>query len=146
MAEEKKFPMVDLLGLGNLLESLVATDTITCEERDKVILRLTKKCGFSEYTLSTLAGYRRRKSEVLEHTARRKTSTSQNNELDESYISLTQMAQAHSVDSPGYVIQRWLRSESTLAFLNLWEKENNPEYSEGNYTELLEKKKRLHSH
>lgn len=51
------------------------------------------------------------------------------------------MAQAHSVGSPGYVIQRWLRSENTLAFLNLWEKENNPDYSEGDYTELLEKKK-----
>lgn len=141
MAEEKKFPLIDLLGMGNLLESLVATDTITREERDRVMLRLAKKHGFPEYTLSTFAGYGRSKSEVLERAAHRKTSTSQNNELDESYISLTQMAQAHSVDSPGYVIQRWLRSESTLAFLNLWEKENNPDYSEDNYTELLEKKK-----
>lgn len=141
MAEEKKFPLVDLLGMGNLLESLVATDTITCEERDRIILRLAKKHGFPEYTLSTFAGYGRSKSEVLERAARRKASMSLSNELDESYISLTQMAQAHSVSSPGYVIQRWLRSESTLAFLNLWEKENNLDYSEGGYTELLEKKK-----
>lgn len=87
MAEEKKFPLVDLLGMGNLLESLVATDTITCEERDRIILRLAKKHGFPEYTLSTFAGYGRSKSEVLERAARRKSSMLQNNELDENYIS-----------------------------------------------------------
>lgn len=141
MAEEKKFPLIDLLGMGNLLESLVATDTITCEERDRVILRLAKTHGLPEYTLPTFAGYGRSKSEVLERAARRKSSMSQSNELDESYISLTKIAQAHSDDSPGYVIQRWLRSESTLAFLNLWEKENNPDYSEAGYIGLLEKKK-----
>lgn len=141
MAEEKKFPLIDLLGMGNLLENLVATDTITCEERDRVILRLAKKHGFPEYTLSTFAGYGRSKRDVLERAARRKASMSQSNELDESYISLTKIAQAHSDDSPGYVIQSWLRSGNTLAFLNLWEKENNPDYKEGGYTELLEKKK-----
>ena len=83
----------------------------------------------------------RSKSEVLERAAQRKASMSQSNELDESYISLTKIAQAHSDDSSGYVIQSWLRSGNTLAFLNLWEKENNPDYGEGGYTELLEKKK-----
>ena len=39
------------------------------------------------------------------------------------------------------MIQRWLRSENTLAFLNLWEKENNPDYRDDGYIELLEKKK-----
>jgi len=39
------------------------------------------------------------------------------------------------------VIQSWLRSGNTLAFLNLWEKEHNPDYSEAGYMELLEKKK-----
>ena len=39
------------------------------------------------------------------------------------------------------MIQSWLRSGNTLAFLNLWEKENNPDYCEGGYKELLEKKK-----
>lgn len=87
----------------------------------------------------------RSKSEVLERAAQRKASMSQSNELDESYISLTKIAQAHSDDSSGYVIQSWLRSGNTLAFLNLWEKENNPDYGEGGYTELLEKKP-LHLH
>ena len=39
------------------------------------------------------------------------------------------------------MIQSWLRSGNTLAFLNLWEKENNPDYSEAGYIGLLEKKK-----
>lgn len=38
------------------------------------------------------------------------------------------------------MIQSWLRSENTLAFLNLWEQENNPDYREAGYIELLEKK------
>ena len=127
--------------MGNLLESLVVTDTITFEERDRIILRLAKKHGFPEYTLSTFADYGWSKSEALERAARKKASMSQSNELDESYISLTQIAPAHSDDSSGYVIQSWLRGGNTLAFLNLWEKENNLDYSEGGYTELLKKKK-----
>ena len=54
---------------------------------------------------------------------------------------LPRIARAHSEDAPGYVIQSWLRSGNTLAFLNLWERENNPDYSEAGYAELLEKKK-----
>ena len=34
-----------------------------------------------------------------------------------------------------------MRSGNTLAFLNLWEKENNPDYREEGYKELLDKKK-----
>lgn len=60
---------------------------------------------------------------------------------DESYVSLTDIVRAHSDDAPGYVIQSWLRSGNTLAFLDLWEKENNPDYREGAYRELLKKKK-----
>lgn len=39
------------------------------------------------------------------------------------------------------LVKRCLRSGNTLAFLNLWEQENNPDYSEAGYEELLEKKK-----
>lgn len=141
MAEERKLQLVDLIGMGNLLEALVAEDVITCEERDRIILRIAEKHGFTGYSLSTLAGYGRSKSEVMERAARRKASAPRSKEPDESYVSLTKIAQAHSEDSPGYVIQSWLRSGNTLAFLNLWEKENNPDYSEAGYMELLEKKK-----
>lgn len=139
MAE--KISRVDLAGMGNLLEYLVAADGITCEERDRIILRIAKENDFDECTLSTLAGYGRSKREVLERVARRKDSLSQEKKQDDNYVSLTEIAQAHSDDTPGYVIQSWLRSGNTLAFLNLWEKENNPDYSEACYLELLEKKK-----
>ncbi len=60
------------------------------------------------------------KREVLERVERRKSAAPQNEYPDDSYISLTEIARAHSEEAPGYVIQRWLRSrENTLAFLNL---------------------------
>ena len=133
--------MIDLAGIGNLLEYLVAADNITCEERDRIILRIAKENDIAEYTLSALAGYGKSKSEVLESVARRKNSVSQDKKQDESYISLTEIARAHSEDAPGYVIQSWLRNGNTLAFLNLWEQENNPNYSEVGYAELSKRKK-----
>lgn len=135
--------LVDLIGIGNLLESLVAEDIITCEERDQIISKIARENDIAEYNYKAphIAGYGMSKREVLERVGRRKSSTPQDKTQDESYISLTEIARAHSEDAPGYVIQRWLRSENTLAFLNLWEKENNPDYSDVGYIELLEKKK-----
>lgn len=132
---------MDLVGIGNLLEYLVATDNITCEERDRIMLRIAKENNLAGYMLSDFAGYSRSKDDVLKRTTHRKMSVQQSKEQDESYISLTEIAQAHSEDALGYVIQSWLRSGNTLAFLNLWEKEHNSDYSEAGYIELLEKKK-----
>lgn len=39
----RKISMIDLAGIGNLLEYLVAADNITCEERDRIILRIAKE-------------------------------------------------------------------------------------------------------
>lgn len=129
MAEKKKLNPVDLAGIGNLLEHLAATDNIICEERDRIMLRIAKENDLAGYMLLGFAGYGRSKDEVLERTARINASAQQNKAQDESYISLTEIARAHSEDAPGYVIQGWLRSGNTLAFLNLWEKEHNPDYS-----------------
>lgn len=136
-----KISLIDLVGIGNLLEYLAAVDNITCEERDRIILRIAKENDIAEYTLSTLAGYGKSRSAVLESVARRKNSVSQDKKQDESYISLAEIARAHSENVQGYVIQSWLRSGNTLVFLNLWERGNNPNYSEAGYIELLEKKK-----
>ena len=57
------------------------------------------------------------------------------------YISLTAFARSHHPGNPSYVIQSWMRSENTLAFLDLWEQENNPAYNASAYAVLLEKKK-----
>lgn len=139
--EKKKLPLVDMVGIGNLLEHLVAQDSITCDERDKIIQRIAKDNGLADHVILGLVGYRRSKDEVLERAARRNADSSQQDKLDMRYVSLTEVAQAHSSDAPGYVIQSWLRSGNTLAFLNLWEIENNPNYRQEGYKELLEKKK-----
>ena len=143
MAEDKKtqFHLVDLAGIGNLLEDRIVKDIITCEERDKIIQRIVADNDFPDYKLSILAGYQHSKEQVLERAARKNSSTLQYRKPDESYISLTELVRAHSDDTPGYVIQSWMRSGNTLAFLNLWEKENNPDYCEEGYVELLDKKK-----
>ena len=137
----KKLNLVDMYGIGLMLEHLVAEGNITCEERDRVILRIARENDIAEYMLSNLAGYGRSKQEVLERAKRRKGLESQGKKQEEGYISLTEFARAHSEDAPGYVIQSWLRSGNTLAFLNLWEQENNPNYSETGYAELLKRKK-----
>lgn len=88
--------MIDLVEIRNLLEYLVAVDNITCEERDRIILRIAKENDIAECTLSVLAGYGESKSEALESIARRKNPVLQNKKQDESYISLTEIARAHS--------------------------------------------------
>ena len=141
MCVAKKLNLVDMYGIGLMLEHLVAVGNSTCEERDRVILRIARENDIAEYMLSNLAGYGRSKQEVLERAKRRKGLESQGKKQEEGYISLTEVARAHSEDAPGYVIQSWLRSGNTLAFLNLWEQENNPNYSETGYAELLKRKK-----
>lgn len=141
MAEKEKLNPVDLVGIGNLLEYLVAAGNITYEERDRIMLRIAQENDLTGCMLPGFAGCRRSKDKLLEHTAHRQAPLPQGKGQDESYVSLTEIARAHSEDAPGYVIQSWLRSGNTLAFLNLWEKEHNPDYNEAGYMELLEKKK-----
>ena len=102
----KKLNLVDMYGIGLMLEHLVAEGNITCEERDRVILRIARENDIAEYMLSNLAGYGRSKQEVLERAKRRKGLESQGKKQEEGYISLTEVARAHSEDAPGYVIQR----------------------------------------
>lgn len=143
MAEDKKTQLhpVDMVGIGNLLEYLIVKDIITCEERDRIIQRIVADNDFPDYKLSILAGYQHSKEQVLERVARKNSTVAQYRKPDESYVSLTELVRAHSDDAPGYVIQSWMRSGNTLAFLNLWEKENNPDYYEDGYMELFDKKK-----
>lgn len=143
MAEDKKTQLhpVDLVGIGNLLEDLIVKDIVTCEERDRIIQRIIADNDFPDYKLSILAGYQHSKEQVLERVARKNSIVAQYRKPDESYVSLTELVRAHSDNVPGYVIQSWMRSGNTLAFLNLWEKENNPDYCEEGYKELLDKKR-----
>ncbi len=42
------------------------------------------------------------------------------------YISLTDIARYRNSDAPADVVKNWLRSRSTIEFLGLWERLNNP--------------------
>ena len=53
------------------------------------------------------------------------------------YISLTDIAKRFDSESPSYVIQSWLRSRNTIAFLGQWERENNPSFDEQAFQHLL---------
>jgi hypothetical protein len=48
--------------------------------------------------------------------------------LSADYISLTDIAKYKNNDFPADVVKNWMRSRSTLEFLGLWEKLNNPDF------------------
>ncbi len=141
MAGDKKLQPIDLIGIGKLLEQLVREDSISCDERDKIIQRIARDNDLESVNLVTLAGYGQSRKDVPQKSAHRTSHETLSPEHDNEYLSLTEIARVHSTDAPGYIIQRWLRSGNTLAFLNLWEKENNPYYLEEAYMELMDKKK-----
>lgn len=45
------------------------------------------------------------------------------------YISLTDIAKKRDPENPRFIIQNWMRSYSTVSFLGLWEKINNPNFN-----------------
>jgi hypothetical protein len=47
---------------------------------------------------------------------------------DSEYISLTDIARYRDISRSDYVLQNWLRNYSTIEFLGLWEKINNPSF------------------
>ena len=44
------------------------------------------------------------------------------------YISLTDIAKFRNSNAPADVIKNWMRNRSTIEFLGLWEKLNNPNF------------------
>ena len=55
----------------------------------------------------------------------------------EDMLSLTELARQYSKDSPGYVIQSWMRSRNTLEFLCQWENDMNEEFDDRACGELI---------
>ena len=47
---------------------------------------------------------------------------------DDDYISLTDIAKKRNPEFPADIIKNWLRSRSTIEFLGLWERMNNPNF------------------
>ncbi|MDD6156200.1 MAG: KilA-N domain-containing protein [Lachnospiraceae bacterium] len=50
-------------------------------------------------------------------------------DLQNDYISLTDIARKREGEYPGYVIQNWMRNKSTVAFIGLWELLHNPDFN-----------------
>lgn len=48
---------------------------------------------------------------------------------EEDFISLTDIAKSRDSERTDYIIQNWLRSRSSIEFLGLWEKINNPHFN-----------------
>ena len=53
-------------------------------------------------------------------------------------VSLTELARQYSDESPGYVIQSWMRSRNTLEFLRQWEMAENPDFDDAACKELMQ--------
>ena len=52
-------------------------------------------------------------------------------------VSLTEIARQYTEDSPGYVIQSWMRSRNTLEFLRQWENDMNGEFDDRACEDLI---------
>ena len=48
---------------------------------------------------------------------------------EQSYISLTDLARYRDTDRSDYILQNWMRNYSTIEFIGLWEKFNNPHFN-----------------
>ncbi len=53
------------------------------------------------------------------------------------FISLTDIAKQYDAENPNYLIQSWLRSRNTVEFLAEWERQNNPQFDEEAFAQLL---------
>ena len=56
---------------------------------------------------------------------------------DNDYISQTDLSRIKNSKEPKDVVKNWMRSRSTLEFLGLWEKMNNPEFKGVDFEPLL---------
>ena len=48
---------------------------------------------------------------------------------EEDFISLTDIAKYKNSEDPRFVVQNWMKTRSTVDFLGLWEKINNPKFN-----------------
>lgn len=53
------------------------------------------------------------------------------------YVSLTEIAKEKKKSSPSYLIQSWMRSNTTVEYLKMWEKIYNPQFQEDACDELI---------
>lgn len=114
--------------------------------REKVLKRFVKKNiitqadadmysqkMFEQLNVNDIPGFRR--SSVGEAMIAKYIS---DGSLDNTYMSLTEIARQKDAEAPSYVIQSWLRNYGMIEFLRLWEKESNPDFKDDECTALIE--------
>ena len=55
------------------------------------------------------------------------------------YVSITEIAKEKKTASPSYLIQSWMRSNTTVEYLRVWEKIYNPRFQEDAYDALIQR-------
>lgn len=53
------------------------------------------------------------------------------------YVSMTEIAREKKTSSPSYLIQSWIRSNTTIEYLRMWEKIYNSQFQESACDELI---------
>ena len=53
------------------------------------------------------------------------------------YVSMTEIAREKKTSSPSYLIQSWMRSNTTIEYLRMWEKIYNPQFQEAACDDLI---------
>ena len=53
------------------------------------------------------------------------------------YVSMTEIAKEKKSSSSGYLIQSWMRSNTTIEYLRMWEKIYNPRFQEAACDDLI---------
>ena len=99
------------------LKRLLKNGKISEEVYNKVLENL-----YNEYEIWKYGKIRNPSIEV-----KKKKSESKHNlaEQNPGFVSLTDLARNYNDNSPGYIIQSWLRAETTVKFLSLWERNHN---------------------
>lgn len=53
------------------------------------------------------------------------------------FVSLTEIARRFDSENPSYLIQSWLRSRNTVAFLGQWEQNNNAKFNKDAFKQIM---------
>lgn len=99
------------------LKPLLKNGKISEEVYNKVLENL-----YNEYEIWKYGKIRNPSIEVKKKKSESKYNLAEQNP---GFVSLTDLARNYNDNSPGYIIQSWLRAETTVKFLSLWERNHN---------------------
>lgn len=130
------------------LEKMQKDDLLTEDELENARQLAYKRYGFKDEEDFLWGPYYKKVQEKIWTPAPEEVNISPSKNVNElnsvpllQYVSLTEIAKQAIKESAAYVIHSWLRSNNTLEFLALWEKQHNPSFDEEGYQRLMQKRK-----